>query len=822
MKTNEATVRAIANYVKVEPVEGMTPESVLRARKIMALKVKKTELDFADIPLDDGPTWDLIGTGYTRGVFQLEGTLGKRYAKEIKPRNIEELSDVVSLIRPGCLEAQFREKPDKPGEFSSITNTYIKIKNGEWEPEYIHPVLEDIFKDTNSVPVYQEQIMRICTDFAGFTLKEADVARKAVGKKKEDVMAIVKEKFLAGAAANGHNADIADTIFGWISKFSGYGFNKCAGGNTLLNRGMVNQHSDGLYTIGHLYKLVNDRKYAVKHKQISLRKKLRRVGYGNCMAVCADGRIRPMPIKTIHFNGKKRLVRVTDNGGRGITCTIDHKFMIPDGTMKSIEEIGVGGKVVCHIDCYDDEYIYDYSVHKNKKRKPGQGMSNFSGGKAGNFIDGNWSAFKRIKDLNLNIDYCQTCFKKPKRLEWHHIDGNRSNNVEDNLIKLCVSCHKKEDYKLGRNKRFDKGHKTGVATIISIEEFTEEYDTYDVEMDTPEHNWIADGFVVSNSHGVSYAMIGYKTAYAKCHYPLHFFKAMLTNSDSKQDRLDEIQGLVHEARLFNIIVQPPCLKKLNHNFDIVDDKTIAFGLGHIKGVGKSALKVLVKIAGATGDHDFLAKAFGDDTKVNKGVVVALIKSGALDYITSHRVKLLSWYKVFGILTKREREFMFAHLAAGSTLNEALNDLLDSKVPNKSRKPRINEAIQEIARELGGNPKKMCIAWEKYYLGIPLSGSLVDLHYNPRVNIKLKNMGRLQNKTDGCIGVVIEKIHKIKDKNHNEMCFLTVSDDTYMVDSIVVFSSIYNRVGWIIEEGKPVLITGKKDRDSFLVRGIYHL
>jgi len=528
----------------------MKTEAEERREKILAIKAKKTKLDFSNIPLDDERTWDLISTGLTKGVFQLEGNLGKRYAKEVKPRDIEELSDVVSLIRPGCLEAEYREKPDKPGEFSSITHTYIKVRNGTWEPEYIHPVLEPIFRDTNGVPIYQEQIMRICTDFAGFTLKEADVARKAVGKKKADVMEKVKKNFMEGAAARGHDPVIAETIFGWISKFSGYGFNK--------------------------------------------------------------------------------------------------------------------------------------------------------------------------------------------------------------------------------------------------------------------------------SHGVSYAMIGYKTAYAKCHYPLQFFKAMLTNSDSKQDSLEEIQELVYEARLFNIDVQPPCLKKLNHDFDIVDRATIAFGLGHIKGVGKSALKALAKIADATGDVDFLRKAFGEGTKVNKGVVIALIKSGALDYMTPHRVRLLSWYKVFGILTKREREYMFKQLDEDLTLNEALNNLMDSKVPNKSRKPRIREAIGEVARELGGTPKKMCIAWEKYYLGIPLSGSLVDLHYNPRVNIKLKNMGRLSNKTDGCIGVVIEKIRRIKDKNHNEMCFLTVSDETYMIDSVVVFSSIYNRIGWIIEEGKPVLITGKKDRDSFLVRAIDHL
>jgi DNA polymerase-3 subunit alpha len=197
--------------------------------RLNEISKKKNKIDFAKIPLDDKATWDLICSGLTKGVFQVEKQLGKRYCKEIKPRNINELSDVISLIRPGCLEAEFREKPDDPGKYSSITNTYIKVKNGTWEPEYIHECLEPILSETYSVPIYQEQIMRICTDFAGFTLKEADVARKAVGKKKADVMEKVKVKFLEGAKKNGHPEDLADTIFGWIEKFSGYGFNKSHG-----------------------------------------------------------------------------------------------------------------------------------------------------------------------------------------------------------------------------------------------------------------------------------------------------------------------------------------------------------------------------------------------------------------------------------------------------------------------------------------------------------------------------------------------------------------------------------------------------------------
>jgi len=532
-----------------------------KADRIDKISKRKSKLDFSRIPLDDKKTWDLISTGLTKGVFQLEKQLGKRYCKEIKPRNIEELSDVVSLIRPGCLTAEFREKPEDPGKFSSITNTYIKIKHGEWEPEYIHPCLEPILGGTFSVPIYQEQLMRICTDFAGFTLKEADVARKAIGKKKADVMAKVKINFAEGAKANGHDIELAETIFGWIEKFSDYGFNK--------------------------------------------------------------------------------------------------------------------------------------------------------------------------------------------------------------------------------------------------------------------------------SHGVSYALIAYKTAYAKAHYPLEFFKAMLTNSSGKQDSMEEIQELVYEARLFHLEVKPPSLQLANKDFAKGDNKTILFGLAHIKGVGAGAIVDIQKVGKATNTaYEFIKYAYGlmDNKakgrfkKIRSNVAEALIKSGSLDYLESKRITLLAEYKLIGALTERERKFIFEKLDSGetNTIKEAYLLLLDSKIPNKSRRPRIVEKVNDINKSLSGTPKKMKIAYEKYLLGIPLSGSLVELYANEQVNTKCRDFHKLPEGTKVKIGVVIEAIRTIKDKNENEMCFLTVSDETYMLDSLVVFSSFYNKLAWILQEGIPVLISGKKNRGGIVVHDIRHL
>lgn len=187
------------------------------------------KLEWEKVPLDCQATWDLICNGFTKGVFQLEKPLGKRWAKKIQPRNIEELSDVISLIRPGPLKAEYRENPEKEGKQLSIADTYVQVRHGKLKPEYLHHSLEPIFSGTSSVPIYQEQVMRICSDFAGFTLLEADDTRKAVGKKIPEKMKKIEKQFIAGAVKQGHDPGMAEVIFSWIDKFSGYGFNKSHG-----------------------------------------------------------------------------------------------------------------------------------------------------------------------------------------------------------------------------------------------------------------------------------------------------------------------------------------------------------------------------------------------------------------------------------------------------------------------------------------------------------------------------------------------------------------------------------------------------------------
>jgi len=177
------------------------------------------DIDINNINLSCSRTWDMISEGNTKGCFQLESRLGQSMAKKLKPSNIEELSALISIMRPGCLEAIRDGK--------TVSNHFIDKKNGQESIDYFSPALEPILKTTFGEMVYQEQAMEIAQKIAGFDLQEADQLRKAIGKKKPEEMAKLKKIFLIGCENKKIvSIDQAEQIFSWIEKSQRYSFNK--------------------------------------------------------------------------------------------------------------------------------------------------------------------------------------------------------------------------------------------------------------------------------------------------------------------------------------------------------------------------------------------------------------------------------------------------------------------------------------------------------------------------------------------------------------------------------------------------------------------
>ncbi|MDP2180170.1 DNA polymerase III subunit alpha [Methylicorpusculum sp.] len=175
-------------------------------------KAGETIVDITQIPRDDQDTYELLKKAQTTAVFQLESRGMKELIKKLKPDCFDDIIALVALFRPGPLE-------------SGMVDDYINVKHGA-KAEYAHPLLIPILKSTNGVILYQEQVMQIARELAGYTLGGADMLRRAMGKKKPEEMAKQREIFTQGAVANQIDESVATYIFDLMEKFAGYGFNK--------------------------------------------------------------------------------------------------------------------------------------------------------------------------------------------------------------------------------------------------------------------------------------------------------------------------------------------------------------------------------------------------------------------------------------------------------------------------------------------------------------------------------------------------------------------------------------------------------------------
>lgn len=219
-KTSEGTISTQFPMRTVEEL-GLLKMDILGLRTLTVIgdtldRIKETsgvEIDLSNLPLDDVDTYAMLSRGESIGVFQLESSGMRQILKNLRPERFEELIALVALYRPGPLG-------------SGMVEDFIARKHGEKKVEYLHPKLEPLLKDTYGVILYQEQVMRISSELAGFSLGQADLLRRAMGKKKPEIIAEQKKSFMEGAEKNNIEADVAGEIFDLMAHFAGYGFNK--------------------------------------------------------------------------------------------------------------------------------------------------------------------------------------------------------------------------------------------------------------------------------------------------------------------------------------------------------------------------------------------------------------------------------------------------------------------------------------------------------------------------------------------------------------------------------------------------------------------
>ena len=191
---------------------GLRNLTVMKKAEDEIKRIEKPDFDLARIPDDDVRTFEMLSRGETTGVFQLESDGMRRVVTDLRPNTLDDIVALVALYRPG------------PMEWIPL---YVSNKHGRTKPTYLHPKLEPILAPTYAVACYQEQVMQIARDIAGFTMGQADELRKVMGKKQKDKVPIYREKFVSGAVATlGITEKLASDIFAFVEPFAGYGFNK--------------------------------------------------------------------------------------------------------------------------------------------------------------------------------------------------------------------------------------------------------------------------------------------------------------------------------------------------------------------------------------------------------------------------------------------------------------------------------------------------------------------------------------------------------------------------------------------------------------------
>ncbi|MFM7363449.1 MAG: DNA polymerase III subunit alpha [Cuspidothrix sp.] len=265
-----------------------------KAQKILA-KGEHTSL-----PQDVAKAYSLLEAGDLEGIFQLESSGMKQIVRDLKPSNIEDISSILALYRPGPLDAGLIPK-------------FINRKHGREEIEYDSQILQPILNETYGIMVYQEQIMKIAQDMAGYSLGQADLLRRAMGKKKVSEMEKQKEKFIDGSTKNGVKTQVAEHLFGDMLKFAEY----CLSYETQI---LTVEY--GFLEIGEIVE-----------KQIQCR----------VYTVDSNGILYTQPIAQWHHRGQQKVYEYLLENGAIIRATKDHKFMTQEGKMLPIDEIFTQG-----------------------------------------------------------------------------------------------------------------------------------------------------------------------------------------------------------------------------------------------------------------------------------------------------------------------------------------------------------------------------------------------------------------------------------------------------------------------------------------------
>lgn len=568
-------IQAVLDICNREYEAGLTFEGLVRSR------------------LDDEKTYRLLSEGYTQNVFQFASRGMTRFLQDMRPERIDDLIAANALYRPATLESGSAEK-------------FLLGRRGEVAPVYLWGTHEAL-KETYATLVYQESLAQMAREVGGFSLAEGVRLLKLISKKKISEIHALKEKFMSGAAAKGCPREDATRIWEMIEAGGGYLFNKCISGNEIIYRPHGGRWQP---TIAEMYRIRNEREYARRSGHLNLHFKYIRQGYGIAFSLDEEKSLVKNRIVDIRYAGVRPVYRITLENGMRLEVTANHTHPTPRGKLRTDELVAGEDRLYVNAGyCQrntsyrftDKGSVNDQRYHSNAQIA--RFRLNSRPGRMG-FLPRPNSEYVKLKHYreHLMADHCEWCGATGGRLEIHHKDGCHGycgTNYE-NLVTLCVSCHKKEHYRMGRTKMGEAGLATDISIVRQVECIGEEA-VYDVEMEAPYHTFVTDGGVVTcNSHATAYAVTSYVGAYLKANYPTAFYTVALQWADDK-----EIPLLMSEMELCsNARIVPPEINTSRQEFFTnYQTDEIFWSLSRIKQLGAKAVAYIVEERTKNGPYD---------------------------------------------------------------------------------------------------------------------------------------------------------------------------------------------------------------------------
>lgn len=658
--------------------------------------------------------WDVYKKGCTLGVNQVEQTGTSSRAQVYSPTNISELCAFVAAIRPG---------------FKSMYKTFEKREHFEYGIKALDELIQTP-EMPHSFILYQEMSMAVL-NFAGIPMTECYEIIKNIAKKRVDKVLKYKTQFIEGFTKTLIEQEGQDTetakqvshdVWQILEDSSAYSFNACVSGNTIIqkagNRGRYEP------TVAEMHHIKNNKEYARETGHKPLCDKYRRYGYGNALSMYQDGRIRKNHIVDIYEVGEKPTYEVVTESGAKVMCTINHKFPTPSGEA-ALSNLSVGDEVYVigkYEKCQDKHTFTDGNYIKNTPKKGERGFQKIPDGASVIYLE----TRQNHVDKRDSCEVCQREYDGEKRFELHHKDLDSTHNEPENYLWCCVSCHKKLHYAANRRKVFEKGIPTKVEKITSISYLGNEI-VYDIEMESPAHNFITDsGIITSNSHSYSVAIDSLYGAYLKTNYPLQFYEVFLNILQEKGEK-DRLTAAKNEAESYFKIKFPPYRFGQDNRAIVADfeNNAINNSIAAIKGFG-SAVGDTIYECGKQGFTRFTdVLKWLNDHSVKSSTVEPLIK---IDY-----------FQQFGNCVELlQINEMFNFFKCGEAKNISKEKVTDSPYLPFIQKNSTgtNASGKELKSYVVGDIVGLIHDCEGYILSL----SLKDLSYRQKAAIHLDLLG----------------------------------------------------------------------------------